>query len=474
MTHAGIRRLRGVERMYLALESAASPMHFGAFVVLDGSGLCDDTGQLRLGELRRRLGDRLIGLPELRWTVRGAGPLAGGAIWVDDPGFRIERHVDAVRVPPGDAAAGERGVVAFLERQLLAAPLDRRHPLWRVTFITGLDEGRVGVLVVVHHAMTDGLGAMRLVGSLLEDGERDGKGNTPDPRTPTTPMPSWRELLIDHWRSLPRQAFALAHPDVRRALIEAVRAFRAGMHVTRHEPATSLNVLVGPRRRLDVQRLDLAAVKRVARSYGVGANDVVLALVTGGVRALLAARGGPVDRWAPRVGLAVTLPPAERRDAGNHFGGYLVPLPTAEVDPVARARAVAAAREEARRTQGISQMTGVRIWSARFAPTRALMRRQRVVNLMETFVPGPPRPITLLGATVLDLVPIQPLGRNVGLTFLASSYAGRLTLVIRTDPDAFPEMDVVLDAMATDWRRLCGSVEAARSSRHDGPRRHRA
>ena len=82
------------------------------------------------------------------------------------------------------------------------------------------------------------------------------------------------------------------------------------------------------------------------------------------------------------------------------------------------------------------------------------MARQRYINLMETYVPGPPRPIDLLGARVLDIVPIQPLGRNVGLTFVASSYARCLTVVVRVDADGFTDLDVLLDAMAGEWESL--------------------
>ncbi|MDH4141344.1 MAG: WSD1 family O-acyltransferase [Chloroflexota bacterium] len=62
------------------------------------------------------------------------------------------------------------------------------------------------------------------------------------------------------------------------------------------------------------------------------------------------------------------------------------------------------------------------------------------------------------GAPVLDLAPIQPLGRNVGLTFAGSSYAGCLTLAVRTDPDRFPDLDVLMAAMDRDWRTLCRSI----------------
>lgn len=449
----GYRRLRGVDRMYLALESAVTPMHFGALVVLDGATLLDADGRLDLADLRGRLAARIGALPELRRMVRGAGPLAGGPIWIEDPAFRIEHHVDEVRLPPAPPGDGESALFAFLEGRLLGLPLDRRHPLWRVWFITGLPGQRVGVLVVIHHALADGLEAMRLARTLLET-PTSGTALAPLMRPSGPPPPIWRELVIDRWRSIPAAMASALRPSMWRGFLDAVRAFRVGMAATRGERASPLNAMVGRRRRLAVLRLDLARVKAIARANDAGANDVVLGLVAGGVRALLAARGEPIERLAPRVGIAVGLPPSSRRGAGNHFGSYVVPLPLAEADPPARLRRVAAARERAKASQSATQVTGIRAWTARFPPTRALMARQRYIQVMETYVPGPPRPITLLGAPVVDLIPIQPLGRNVGLTFLASSYAGCVTIAVRADPDAFPDLDVALSAIAADWETI--------------------
>ncbi len=113
-----------------------------------------------------------------------------------------------------------------------------------------------------------------------------------------------------------------------------LRAFFAGWAATRDEPPTSLNDPVGPGRRLSLVRLDQREVRRVAQAHDAAINDVVLALVAGGVRDLLAARGEPIDRLTVRAGIAVTLPPSERRgDGANQFGSYAIPLPILEPDP---------------------------------------------------------------------------------------------------------------------------------------------
>jgi diacylglycerol O-acyltransferase len=444
------RRLRGVDQMYLALETRSTPMHFGALLVLDGRPLLGADGRLCLAEIRHRLAERVAGVRELRRVVHRPGLLAGGPLWVEDPDFRIERHVgEAVMPETGD----EDALLRFVER-LMAPPLDRAHPLWRMWFVTGLPDGRVALMFIVHHALADGLGAIRLARSLLTDGPMPEAG-----RTPREQAPAWRELALDNARGLVGGARQLVRPAMWRAAMVVLRAFRAGWAETRHERRTSLHASVGPRRRIAVLRLDQGTTRRVARAHDAGVNDLVLALATGGLRALLGSRGEPVDRLTVRAGIAVTLPPSERgRDAGNHFGSYVVSLPIREPDTAERLRLVSAERARAKRTQTVTGVTAVRVWTTRFRPTRALMARQRYIHVMETYLPGPPVPIELLGARVLDLIPIQPLGRNVGLTFLASSYAGCLTIAVRGDADAFPDLDVLLTAMERDRRTLAATV----------------
>jgi WS/DGAT/MGAT family acyltransferase len=456
------RRLRGVDQMYLAVETRSTPMHFGALVVLDGRALLDADGRLCLQAIRERLAERVAGVPELRRVVHRPGPLAGGPLWIEDPDFRIERHVgEAVLPETGD----EDALLRFVET-LMAPPLDRAHPLWRTWFVTGLPDGRVALLFIVHHALADGLGAMRLARALLADGPMPEARPAAGERAP-----AWGALVRDNARGLVAGARQLARPSTWRAATEVLRAFRAGWAATRSEPPTTLNAAVGPRRRTVVLRLDQRTARRVARAHDGGVNDLVLALASGGVRALLAARGEPVDRTtAVRAGIAVTLPPSARGpDAGNHFGSYVVSLPIREPDPPARLRLVSAERARAKRAQTITGVTAVRVWTTRFPPTRAMMVRQRYVNVMETFLPGPPAPIELLGAPVLDLIPIQPLGRNVGLTFLASTYAGCLSLTVRVDADGFPDLDVLMTAMERDWRTLAATVTATPDRRGTTP-----
>jgi WS/DGAT/MGAT family acyltransferase len=339
----------------------------------------------------------------------------------------------------------------------MAGPLDRAHPLWRIWFLTGSDDGRIAVLVVMHHAFADGLTAMRMVRALLGPPMHSVVA-AHDAAWVAAPPPSWGALVRDAIASALVSARRLARPVTWRSIADVVRfgwhAFRLG----RRAPMSSLNAPVGPRRRLATLHLDQATAKRVARMGDCGINDVVLSLVAGGVRALLDARGEPVASLRPRAGVAVALfSPDHGRMAGNHIGTLHVPLPIAEADPGARLPVIAAEREAARQDPMVPVEPLLRAWLGRFAGFRRSLDHQRLVNLSETYLPGPPRPIDILGARVLDLLPIAPLAGNLGLSFVAFSYAGRIGLTVRADADRFPDLDVLLAGIERDWHVLASA-----------------
>ena len=421
-------RLTAADQMNLAVETPETPMHVGALAVLDGRLLCDASGRLRLAEIRAGVEARLTNVPQLRRVVYTPGPLAGRPLWVDDPHFRIDPHVEQVVLsPPGDEAALLR-----LTERLLAAPLDRARPLWRMWFVTGLPDGRVAMLVALHHAIADGLAAVQLLTSLLDQPARAAR---------PAAVPPWRDR----------------HRGPRRG-----GTIRAGWQVfteARGAPRTSLNTPVGGRRRLAVLRLDMADAKRVAHASGGKLNDVVLSLMAGGLGSLLRSRGEPVDGVRLHTGVAVSLRPAgERVEAGNRSGAIMVRLPIGEPDPAVRLRAVCAETARAKEHQVAAYGQAAVVWLARLGLLRAFGRRQHMTNVVESNVTGPAAPIRVLGARVLDLVPIGTLVGNLAVSFLALSYADRLTIAVRADADLFPDLPVLLAAMRRDWDALLNTV----------------
>ncbi len=449
-------RLTPFAFMYLRVENRAWPCHFGGLAVVEGEALLDASGQLRLQEIRDRLDRRLARVPQLRRRVYFPGPFGGRPLWVDDQRFAIEHHVHeaAVRSPGGDAELLEAAAGVY-ERLL-----NRRRPLWELWFLTGLSDGRVGVLLKLHHAVADGMAAVAIMGSLF-DVEPDAHDPVPAPWRPE-PIP-WRgSLLADNLstkaRTLGRVAATLAHPE---RLMSGARVFALVVRRSlghQGAPRTSLNRPVRVGRRIGFLRLDLAAMKQAAHAHDGKLNDVVLDLWTGGLRRLLVSRGEPIAGVELTASQAVSLrSSAEPGTVDNQVGTIVLPLPVWEPDAQRRLDLLVDTTRTIKARQRPAAIMNAVVRVSATPIGRYFTLHQRACNVLVTNVPGPPVPMYILGARILDVLPIIELVGNIGLTLCAFSYAGQISLVVTADADAFPDLNVLMAGMERDWYALIGA-----------------
>ncbi len=445
-------RLTATDLMFLRLETPDWPCHFGGLILLDGAPLCDGAGELRLDEIRRRLDGRLTHIPDLRQKVHFPGPLGGGPIWVDEGQFAIERHVHAAAVP--------RGGEGFLDAvsEIYMRPLDRNLPLWDIWFLTGLEDGRVGMLFRLHHAVADGLAAMAIVASLFD--------LDPDAEDPVAaPMrqeqiPTRRELIVDNLtaraRAVGRRVRAALHPARLFASLGSFGRMTRGYFGSRAAAASSLNEVVGEGRRVAWLRLDLAVMKRVAHAHEGKVNDVVLALWSAGVRSLLKSRNEPVEDVDLVTGMATTLRPSTGagETIDNRVGTMMLRLP---LSAAAIGERLADTARHTAETKAVWNPAATMGYLAALAGTpigRYFVANQTASNTIVTNVIGPPQPVYFLGAPVHEIIPIIELVGNIGLTLCAFSYAGEMFLVVTADAGSFPDLDVLMAGMDRDWKAL--------------------
>jgi diacylglycerol O-acyltransferase / wax synthase len=76
-----------------------------------------------------------------------------------------------------------------------------------------------------------------------------------------------------------------------------------------------------------------------------------------------------------------------------------------------------------------------------------LMHHQPVFNLVVSNVPGPPIPLYLMGAEMLEAFPLVPLARNLTLSIGILSYRHQLTLGLWADHDLFPDLDLLVSGI---------------------------
>jgi WS/DGAT/MGAT family acyltransferase len=421
---------------------------------LDGDPLIAPDGSLQVDLVRDALTGALQQASRLRQVVRRTRPGQGRPVWVDAGDVNLDRHVRVVPVPP----PGDEPTFLLCCETVLAPAMDRLRPLWDLTLLPGLAEGRVGVVVRLHHALADGAAAIRLVQAMF-----DGPPASPVGGHKGTPPPSGYALSVDAWRVRVAVARALLRKPPVRGLATAVGALGSQLaalaHPTEPVPQTSLTRPIGHGRRLALLGVPLEPVHAVAHAHTASINDAVLAAVAGGLRAVLASRGEPADVTL-RASVPVSLRAAQPGPGGlgNRVGVLLVPLPLREPDALRRMDLIAGAtRQEkvkARQAGPLAVMTttlGIRL-------ALPLLRRQRLVSVFVTNVPGPTTSLRLAGAQLLRAYPAAPIAGNVTLGVGVLSYAGDLGLGLTADADAWPDLPVFVDALRESFDALTGST----------------
>jgi diacylglycerol O-acyltransferase / wax synthase len=453
-------RLSIHDQSNLWAEAADTPMHIIAVLQLEPGRFVDAQRNLELAEIRRRISRRLDRAPRLRQVVRPGSVLTGPPVWIDEVGFDLDRHVRGGTIPAPGGEAELLQVVAWIDQQRL----DRSHALWQLWLLTGLSSGRVVMVLKLHHAIADGLAAVQLMASLFDFSADGGGDDAPvHPWQPETPPGRWslmRENAATKARRLTRGLDSIRRPvAVWRAWGTMLGAFRFMLAQARRAPRCSINQPIGPHRRMAVFRIPVDEAKTVAHASAGKVNDLLLALVAGGLRSLLLQRGESIDG----LKLLTSVPVSMRHDSelGNEVGAIIVPLPIDAADASDRLEAIVSATEAAKRAQ--SPAAGVMAFSlmARLGLARLLSRHQRFVNLFITNVAGPPMPVYVLNGRLLDVIPVTPIAGNCTLGFGALSYDGCLTITAVADADQVPDLDVVIQGMHACWTALRSRRPAA-------------
>jgi diacylglycerol O-acyltransferase len=188
MTDSHFEPLTGLDSWFLYGERHEAPLHIGGTYIFEGTPAVKGArGALGLA---RTIEERLHLVPRYRQKVLWLPGNLGTPVWVDDPDFDLSYHVRRAALPsPGDDAT-----LRDYTARVFARPLDMHKPLWEMTVIEGLSEGRVAVVNKVHHAMVDGISTVDLATLLLDAEPTPTKYKRPK-RWKPRPAPSQRDLV---------------------------------------------------------------------------------------------------------------------------------------------------------------------------------------------------------------------------------------------------------------------------------------
>lgn len=465
-----MQRLSGLDAGFLYMETPTLHMHTLKVAVLEPPA---GGGDPPLDWVRARIAERLHLLPVFRRRVVEVPFRFHHPVWIEDPDFAIEHHVRTVRVAePGDARAMD-GLIG----ELASRPLDRSRPLWELYLISGLEGGRIGVLVKIHHAAADGNAASQLLANVMTTFEDDVEPSVPlDPWRPE-PVPSRARLLgdafLDHLRQLARLPGLVVATVAK--LVSLVRHRRqAALSPPRpilDTPRTLFNTGLTPNRVFGTTSVALADVHTVRRAFGVTVNDVLLAMVGHAVREYLLARGALPDR--PLVaGVPVSSDEAggDVRLGGNKVSNLFTTLATDRSDPVARLQLIHEVTSEAKAQQLVLGVELMQNW-VQYTPPGPLHwfmrgysrfnvadRHAPPLNVVVSNVPGPREPLYAGGARLDELYSVGPVLEGIGLNITAWSYLDRLSIGVLGCRETLPGIEGLLEGLVGG---LAALVEAA-------------
>ena len=409
---------------------------------------------------RDRLLDRLERatrlIPRMRQRVVSAPLVGAPPRWVVDANFDLGYHVRWMRAP-GD---GSRRALLDVVQPIAMQGFDRARPLWEFTVVDGLADGRAALVQKIHHAITDGVGGVRMALMLL-DLERD-------PATAPEPMPPAPEP--EHVRPFGLVLDALAHEQRRQLGI----ARRAGGTLARAVltaamapvptaravagAAASAGRLLAPvfeplspvmrgrslTMRFDTITVPLDELKAAAKAVDGKLNDAFVAAVAGGLGRYHERHGAPVEQ------LRMTMPINIRDDdtaglAGTRFVPARFAVPIAITDPRERMAVIRdlVSRERAEPALALTEpIAGVLSRLPATVTTQVFGSMLKGIDFVSTNVPGSPIPVFLAGAALEAQFAFAPLSGSAANIALMS-YCDEVHVGVNVDAAAVPDPDVV-------------------------------
>jgi WS/DGAT/MGAT family acyltransferase len=419
-------RLGGLDTAFLCLEDNGSPMHMGALAVFA------PTVPMSSERLAAVLAKRSCRIERLRHRVSAKWYQPGPRDWEDEPEFDARDHVHTHFL---HRAADLTHHVA----QLMARPLNPGRPLWEAHVIAGLPGHRVGVLVKLHHAVTDGAGAVMLAAGLLDGCHRLGQAKQAKETSPgglwSTALQAVRMIVSP--AGLVRQGAETANISA-----SVLRKSRPAAMVT------SLADSPAEEREFATTRLDRDVLLRIRKLHGGTTNDAVLAVLTVAWRRWLLEHGLPADQNSVRALIPVSM--RRRRNdqiGGNQLSGYLCELPVGEPDPVRQLRTVRA-RMDANKAAGPTRGAGAfPLLAGRVPPAvhRAVgpVLRRSAALLFDTVISTvslPDIPLRLNGAELHEVYPIVPLAHGQQLAVGLSTYRNSVHIGLHGAGDGIPDL----------------------------------
>lgn len=454
--------LSPLDAAYLEIEEGdeAAQIQIGAAMIFDPlpGGERPSLEKLRK-QARARLGEGSM----LRRRL--SMPLVGGLslpVWLPDPAFDIGELIRRATLPqPG----GEEELTDWLG-DYFSHRLDRARPLWEVTLLEGLEHDRWALVFKVHHCLIDGISGAAIVAALVDV--------EPEPEEAEAPLAEFSSLVGEESERgvLTRMRGAVGetasggidaavHPTKVASINSQSR--RLAETVARHEltpaPPTSLSRRIGASRRVAAVEVPLENLSRIADELGGTVDDVILAVVAGGLRRLFESRGEDVAHVRAMTPVSLRLEEASESLArGSKVSSLFLDLDLGEPDPLRRYRKISTAASPSGNGDAAGPAGPLRF--AGLAPplVQSVIARLAYMpglfNIAVNSLPSSPVALYSLGARMQRTFPLVPIFSGQALSVAVAGYEDTITFGLNADRDSVPDLGVLQACIETSLAEL--------------------
>jgi len=426
----------------------------------------------RVREVYRR---RLAGFDRFRQRVVETGFPLATPHWQDMPHFDIDQHLHRIALPaPHDMAA-----LKVLFTDIASMPLDREQPLWHVHFVENVCGGSA-VIMRYHHCIGDGTAMQAVVREVFDATPDAPLARRPRRRSPAARPAASADLLFgfDTLERAARRALALAVEAVDavanpQRTLEKLDLVLGGAGVLLSEllkpadPRSPFKGDFGLRKHVAWSTpVAIADVKAIGAPLGAKVNDVLVAAMTGALRAYLQRRGVDVNHTTVRAMVPVDLRPPERVGLlGNDFGLVLLELPVAAAKAADRLARTKARMDRLKRSpepvamKFLFELFGSGPKAIQDLATSIFGSK---ASLVMTNVVGPQDTVYLAGVPIDQIMFWVPHpGKELGVGISILSYHGMASLAVIADAGLVPDPEAITDEFNREFARMQRAAQRA-------------
>jgi diacylglycerol O-acyltransferase / wax synthase len=466
-----MEQLSGQDASFVYFDTQNTPMHIGSVGIYDPSTA--PGGFVRFKDILRHIESRLDGARSFRQKLVRVPFDLDHPYWIEDDSFDLEYHVRHIALP----APGDWRQLCIQVARLHARPMDLSRPLWEFVIVEGLDnipglpKGCFALVAKVHHAAIDGMSGVEMsaaVHDLAPISIKDAPASTWKPES----EPPLGELLVRTWVNSIKQPVRFAETVVKTipGMARLGREIAGGdvsLAGTKMAPKTLLNGKVSPHRVFDGTSFALSEIRAVKDTLpGATVNDVILAIIGGGLRHYLSGRKElPAESMSAMAPISVR-DEKEKSALGNLVSAMVVDLGTDIEEPMARLEHIHQAAKNskamtnavgARTLTNYSQLipSGLAGLGARLYTRLGIANAHApIFNCVATNVPGSRVPLFFAGAKMVKMMGLGPIFDGMGLINTIYSYEKDIAISFTSDRMMIPDPAAYAEALRVSFEDL--------------------